>query len=187
MALHVALSRPRSDGGKGQRLLFRPQDRDRRSAVRACRRARPASGADRQFRRRQIFAGEGRRARSAQAPGLARGCPRAQCLAAGFPGQPPMVLPVAQARHRSAQGAGRVVPRHLAVRRHRLRADQAAKRLDRAVARRQGDAVGPDRSHRTPPQGARSSKAAGLFSLRRPGRGALRARRGRRSAGASPS
>src|ERR1700722_4305806 len=87
MALHLALSRPRSDGGKGQRLFFRPQDRDCRGALRACRRARPTASADRQFRRRQIFAGEGRRACSAQAPGLARGLPRAQCVAVGFPGQ----------------------------------------------------------------------------------------------------
>ena len=40
---------------------------------RACRRARPAAGADRQFRRRQILAGAGGRAGGAQAPSLAGG------------------------------------------------------------------------------------------------------------------
>ena len=66
----------------------------------------PAAGADRQFRRGQILAGAGRRAGGAQASGLARGGARAQCMAGRFSEQPAMVLSVAQARHRSAQGAG---------------------------------------------------------------------------------
>ena len=40
VALHVALSRPRGHGGKGQRLLLWPQARDRGDSVGACRRAR---------------------------------------------------------------------------------------------------------------------------------------------------
>ena len=53
---------------------------------------------------------------------------------AGFSGQPPMVLSLAQARHRSAQGVGGVVPRHLAVRCNRSRTGEASEWLDRAVA-----------------------------------------------------
>ena len=80
----------------------------------------------RQFGRGQILAGAGGRAGGAQAPGLARGRARAECVAGGLSGQPPMVLSVAQARHRSAQGAGRVVPRHLAIRGNRSRAGDSA-------------------------------------------------------------
>jgi len=45
------------------------------------------------------------------------------------------LLPHAQARNRAAQGAGRIVSRHLAAWRDRSRASQAAEWLDRAVAR----------------------------------------------------
>ena len=71
-----------------------------------------------------------------------------------------------------------VVPRHLAIRGNRSRTGEAPAWLDRAAARRQGHAVRSDRRHRAPPPGTRSTQAARLFSLRRPGRGALRARRG---------
>ena len=62
--------------------------------------------------------------------------------------------------------------------RNRSGAGEASERLDRAVARRQGDVARSDRRDRAPPQGARSAQPAGLLSLRRSGRGALCARRG---------
>jgi len=126
MALHLALSGPRSHGGEGQRLLLWPQARNHRRDFGLGRRSRPAAGADRQFRRGQVLAGAGRRACFAQASGLARGGAPPECVASGFSGQPPMVLPFAQARHRSAEIAGRVLPRHLAIRRHRCGAGEAA-------------------------------------------------------------
>ena len=46
------------------------------------------------------------------------------------------------------------------------------------LLRRQGHALRFDRRHRTPAYGTRPAQAAGLLSLRRSGRGTLRARRG---------
>ena len=42
-------------------------------------------------------------------------------------GKPPLVFPDAQARNRAAQGAGRVVPRHLATWRDRARASASSR------------------------------------------------------------
>ena len=74
----IALSRPSVHGGEGQRLFLRPQARNRRRALRACRRTGPAPRAHRQFGCRQILARTSRGAGGAQAPGMARGRGRAR-------------------------------------------------------------------------------------------------------------
>src|SRR5262245_34410140 len=116
--------------------------------------------------------------RGAQAPSLARGCRYSARVAARLAGEPPLVLPHAQARDRAAQGAGRIVSRYLAAWRDRSGAGETAEWLDRAVARRQGHATRSARRHRAPLQGTGSGQAPRVSPLYRPGRGAVRARRG---------
>ena len=140
--------------------------------------ARPAAGADRQFGRRQILARAGRRAGGAQASGLARARRRRPGLAGGLSEQPAVVLSHAEARRRADQGAGRVLPRRLAIRRDRSRAGEQRQQAGSSCCDGKATLVRPDRRHRAPPRGTRSAQAAGLLSLRRSGRGALRARRG---------
>ena len=97
MAAHGALSRPRRHGGKGQRLFLRPRATKRSSL--SCARSAPdrLPVADRQFGRRQILAGAGRRACGVYASGLAgRGTKEQMSLAASFQRQPALVLPHAQ-------------------------------------------------------------------------------------------
>ena len=116
VALHVALSWPFRDGGERQRLLLRAGARNRRCAIGARRRR-----AD----RLPVLLGNSGVGKSslAQAGVLAalkrqawpEGADAAPGLAACLSGKPPLVLPHAQARDRAAQGAGRVVSRHLAV------------------------------------------------------------------------
>ena len=102
-----------------------------------------------------------------------------RAVAARLSGEPPLVLSHAQARDRAAQGAGRIVSLDLAARRDRSRAGRTAEWLDRAayatarpLLRDLLDAT--ERRYR----GTGSAQAAGLSSLCRPGRGAVRARRG---------
>ncbi len=97
---------------------------------------------------------------------------------ADVPQQPPMVLSVAAAGNATAQRAGRLFPRHLAVCRDRPRAGEASAWLARSARQRSGGLARSDRRHRAPPRGARSTGAAGIFPLCRSGRRALRARRG---------
>ena len=116
-------------------------------------------------------------------PGKARA---ADAMAGGVSKQPPVVLSDAEARRRSDQGAGRMLSRRLAVRGGRPEAREAAAWLDRAVAGR-GGRPRPDRRHRAPPRGTRSTQAAGLLSstsIR--ARSFTRAPR-KQSAGASPN
>ena len=91
-------------------------------------RARPAASADRQFGRRQIFAGAGGRSGGAQTSGLARRRARLRRMAGGLSEQPPLVLSDAQARRRAAQGAGRMLSRRLAIRCDRSRAGRRSSR-----------------------------------------------------------
>ena len=100
---------------------FFGRTRETVEALERARRARPAAGPDRQFGRRQILAGAGRRSGGAQASGLA-GQRARPSLAGGVPEQPAMVLSVAEARRRADQGAGRLLPRRLAIRRDRSEA-----------------------------------------------------------------
>ena len=62
---------------------------------------------------------------------------------------PTMVFSVAEARCRAAQGAGRLLPRHLAIRRHRSPVRDKAAWLDQGLELR-GYAVRSDRRHRAP-------------------------------------
>jgi hypothetical protein len=62
-----------------------------------------------------------------------RGGACAESMAGGFSGQPPVVLPFAQAGRRSAQGAGGNVPRHLAIRGNRPRAGDTPARWMEAL------------------------------------------------------
>ena len=81
-----------------------------------------------------------------------------------FSGQPTLVLPHASARHRSAQGAGRAVPPHLAIRIRPIRNAGSSSMAGSSSARLQGHALRPARRHRAPSAGTRSAEAAGVFS-----------------------